>query len=112
MGKEAKMEAVMEKDSDLRDKIKTFMVKLDKMEERVKEVETLTSSVPKLEAKLSKVILRVEKIEQRVESDGKAPKQEGKTLNTPPPVKAFVSGASIGLLLIGAIIAAWFLGLL
>ncbi len=104
------MDAVMTKDEDLREKIKTFIVKLDKMEARVKEVETVAAVVPKLQKKVEKVETRVEVAERTVE---KAIASPGRVYNmpaTPPPVKAFVSGASIGLLIVGAIAAGWLLG--
>jgi hypothetical protein len=99
----------MTKEDELRDKINTFMVKLDKMESRVKDVEVATSAIAKLEAKL-------EKVEHRMDSTEKAigiappPPEPHPSKPTPPPVKAFVSGVSIGLLVIGVIVAAWLLG--
>ncbi len=93
----------MTKEDELREKINTFMVKLDKMESRVKDVEAVASTVAKLEAKLEKVEHRVEATEK---SAGIAPPAQP----TPTPVKAFVSGISIGLLVIGIIVAAWLLG--
>ncbi len=93
----------MTKEDELREKINTFMVKLDKMESRVKEVESVASAIPKLEAKLDKVEHRVESTEKSI---GIAPPKHP----APPPVKAFVSGVSIGLLVIGIIVAAWLLG--
>jgi len=92
----------MTKDDELREKINTFMVKLDKMESRVKEVEAVASVVTKLEAKLEKVEHRVEATER---SAGIAPPKHATP--APPPVKAFVSGVSIGLLVIGVIVLAW-----
>ncbi len=86
-------------EDDVRDKIKTFMVRMDQMESRVKSVEAVAASVPKLEKKL----LRVEsQVESRVSN--------ATSFKTPPPVKAFISGASIGVLIVGSIAAAWLLG--
>jgi len=95
----------MTKEDELREKINTFMVKLDKMESRVKEVETVASAIPKLEAKLEKVEHRVESTEKSMGIAPPAVKHPA-----PPPVKAFISGVSIGLLVIGIIAAAWLLG--
>jgi len=109
------MEAVGTKDSDLRDKIKTFLVKLDKMEERVKEVETISKALPRLESQLAKVISRVDEVAAQVEKGGKLTASEEKgrektVYKAPPaPVQAFVGGATIAMLLIGAAIAAWLL---
>ncbi len=103
------MNAVMTKDEDLREKIKTFIVKLDKMEARVKDVETVAAAVPKLEKKIAKVETRVESTEKTVEQAITAPGRVYTMPATPPPVKAFVSGAAMGLLIIGAIAAAWLL---
>ncbi len=97
--------AVMTKEDELREKISTFMVKLDKMESRVKDVEAVAATVTKLEAKLEKVEHRVESTEKSI---GLAPPKQASP--APAPVKAFVSGVSIGLLVIGVIVAAWLLG--
>jgi len=112
------MEAVQTKDNDLRDKIKTFLVKLDKMEERVKEVENISKALPRIESQLAKVISRVDEVAARVDMDKKptpiasAPvKEKPVSTSSPTPIKALVSGASIGMLLIGAALAAWLLGL-
>ncbi|MBI3359392.1 MAG: hypothetical protein HY201_05285 [Nitrospirae bacterium] len=94
----------MTKEDDLREKISTFMVKLDKMESRVKEVETAASAIPKLAAKLEKVETRVESTEKSIGTASSV------RLAAPPPVKAFVGGVSIGLLVIGIIAAGWLLG--
>jgi tetrahydromethanopterin S-methyltransferase subunit B len=95
----------MTKEDEMREKINTFMVRLDKMESRVKDVESVAATVTKLEAKLDKVEHRVEANEK---SAGITPPKQ--TTPTPAPVKAFVSGVSIGLLVIGVIAAAWLLG--
>jgi len=109
------MQAVQTKeDVDLRDKIKTFLVKLDKMEERVKEVESISKALPRLEAQLSKVISRVDEVVARVESEGRSPAKEHsvhKAAPAPTPVRAFVGGATIAMLLIGLIIVAWMFGM-
>ncbi len=105
------MDATIAKDDDLRDKIKMFMVKLDKIEARVKEVETVAASVPKLEAKLQKVEGRVESTEQIIKVKLPTAPIAGRkvgALSDSAPMKAFFSGASIGLLIIGLIAAAWF----
>lgn len=115
------MNATMVQDTDLREKIRAVTSRLDSMESRVKVVETATAAVSKLEKDLAKVISRVEKVESRVESTGKpTPLQEtpeeapklGSARTSLPPVKAFVSGVSLGLLIIGLVAAAWLLGLL
>ncbi len=103
--------ATMTKEDEIREKINTFMVKLDKMEARVKEVETVKSTVQKLEAKID---AKIERMEQRMEATEKSvgiapPATHAKP--APPPVKAFVSGVSIGLLVIGIIAVAWLLGI-
>ena len=98
--------ATMTKEDDLREKINTFMVKMDKMESRVKEVETAASAIPKLAAKLEKVEHRVESTEKSIGIASPSPVR----LTAPPPVKAFVGGVSIGLLVIGIIVVAWLLG--
>ena len=98
----------MTKEDELREKINTFMVKMDKMESRVKDMETVTSTIPKLVAKLEKVEHRVETAEK---SMGITPPPVALSVPpAPPPVKAFVGGMSIGLLVIGIIVAAWLLG--
>ena len=105
------MDAMIVKEDDLREKIKTFMIKLDKIEARVKDVETVAASVPKLEAKLQKVEGRVESTEQMVKTKMQTVPPAGRTAvpaSSSEPLKAFVSGASIGLLIIGLIAAAWF----
>ena len=113
--------AVRVADDDIRDKIRTVLNKLDRMESRVKSVEsvaemvpklekTLSTVVPKLEKTLEKVTSRVESTERRVELAEKLSKPSGPPLVAPPPIKAFVSGASIGFLIVGAITAAWVLG--
>ena len=95
---------VMTKEDEMREKINTFMVKMDKMESRVKEVEAATSAIPKLAAKLEKVEYRVESTEKSIRMTPSV------KLPAPPPVKAFVSGVSLGLLVIGIIVAAKLLG--
>jgi hypothetical protein len=100
------MDAVMSKsDEDLREKIKTFIVKMDKMEARVKEVEAVASAVPKLAKKIETVETRVDSAERSI---GKA--TGGAGASSPFPVKAFVGGASISFLIIGAIVTGWLLG--
>ena len=98
----------MTKEDEIREKINTFMVKLDKMEARVKEVETVKSTVQKLEAKMD---AKLEKIEQRMEATEKSVGIAPPEKPAPPPVKAFVSGVSIGLLVIGIIAVALLLGI-
>jgi len=110
------IEAVQTKDNDLRDKIKTFLVKLDKMEERVKEVENVSKTVARLETQIARVSSRVDDVVARVESKERAHIiKETKTNHvTPPvtPVRAFVGGASIAILILGALLAMWLLGIL
>ena len=97
------MGAAIGSEDDVRDKIKTFMTRMDQMESRVKDVETVAASVRKLEKKLLKVESQVEsRAEPRMGSEA--------SFKTPPPVKAFISGASIGVLVVGSIAAAWLLG--
>jgi hypothetical protein len=97
------MGAAIASEDDVRDKIKTFMTRMDQMESRVKDVETVAASVRKLEKKLLKV-------ESQVESRAE-PRMGGEaSFKTPPPVKAFISGASIGVLVVGSIAAAWLFG--
>jgi len=102
------MEAVQTKDNDLRDKIKTFLVKLDKMEERVKEVENVSKALPRLEAQLAKVISRVDEVAARVETEGRpAVKMPTSHKSAPQPVQAFIGGATIAMLLVGVAVVAW-----
>ncbi len=101
------MDTVMTKDEDLREKIKTFIVKMDRMEARVKEVETIAATVPRLEAKLQKVEGRVESTEQSIKTVMPAAGRARALPSASPPVKAFVGGASIGLLILGLIAAVW-----
>jgi len=119
-GKREETAVMTTKDDDIRDKIKVVINKLDKMEARVKDVENVAASVQKIEAKLTKIESRVERVE-RVEAGEKLPpirepapverpERHYTIPSTPPPVKAFVSGASIGFLIIGAIVSAWLLG--
>ncbi len=97
----------MTPDEELREKIKTFIVKLDKMEARVKEVETVAAAVPKLAQKIERVETRVESAEKTI---GLPTPSHFELPPAPPPLKAFMSGATIGLLIVGAIAAAWLLG--
>jgi len=111
------MEAVQTKDNDLRDKIKTFLVKLDKMEERVKDVENVSKALPRLESQLAKVILRVDEVVARVEKGARSSgseetvKEKTPYKAPPPPVQAFVGGATVAMLIVGAVVVAWLLGL-
>jgi hypothetical protein len=102
MEKENMGAAVMTADEDIREKIKVVLHKLDKMESRVKNVEAVAAVLPRIEKKLATVV-------SRVESVANINRPSGPPLVTPPPVKAFISGASIGVLVVGAIVAAWIL---
>lgn len=93
------------REDDLREKIQTVLSKLDKIESRVKNVEAVAAVVPKLEKTLSKVQ------EQVVSAHLKAAKPSPRAMSAPTPVKAFVSGASIGVVIVGAITAGWLLGM-
>ncbi len=98
------MNAVLTKDEDLREKIKTFMVKLDRIENRVKEVEGVTAAIPRLEAKLQTVEHRVGVTENRLDKTHPMP-------SAPVRVKAFIGGATIGVIILAAIAIAWLTGL-
>ena len=101
------MNAVLTKDDELREKINTFMARMNKMETRVQQVETIAASVARMEEQISKVEA---KIESRLESRIASKPSGGPSVQTPPPVKAFISGASIGILIVGVVTAAWVLG--
>ncbi len=102
------MEIAIGRDEDLREKIKSFIGKLDNMEARVKEVEVMATSVSKLEAKFQKLESRVALTEKSIKEETPSDRRPHATASAPPPVKAFVSGVSIGLLILALIAAFWF----
>jgi len=102
--------AVMTVDEDIREKIKVVLHKLDKMESRVKDVETVAAVLPKLQMKLETVATRVESVAKASQPSREHSHLVVPSVAAPPPVKAFVSGASVGFLVVGAITAAWLLG--
>jgi len=106
---------VMTADDDIRDKIKIVLNKLEKMESRVKTVETVAAAIPKLEKTMQTIVPKLEKglaaVALRLESGQELTKPiRMPSGTTPPPIRAFISGASIGILIVGVITAAWVLG--
>lgn len=93
-------------DAELQDKIRMFIMKLDKMESRVREVESVASKIPAMEATLSKISSQVGELQS--EAPLAEPSQEAPSRKSSLSWgQAMMRGVIMGLVMVGILAAAW-----